>query len=330
MRSPAFWTRGRASTPARLLSPAGWVWQRVSDLRRAAARPWTAPVPVLCVGNLTAGGAGKTPVVLALLARLRDRGRRPHALSRGYGGRERGPLQVDPERHTAAAVGDEPLLLAAVAPAWVARNRVAGARAAIAAGADCVVLDDGFQNPHLAKTVSLIVVDGGAGFGNGRVIPGGPLRETIASGLARADAVVMVGEDRAGVRARVEAAAPRCPVLPARLEPADEARWLAGQRVLAFAGIGLPAKFFATLRALGAELVATRSFPDHHPYTPDEIMTLCEAAQAAGALPVTTEKDAVRLPPAARAMVRTAPVTLAFDDEAGLDAVLAPLEAVGG
>ncbi|MGQ9370381.1 tetraacyldisaccharide 4'-kinase [Azospirillum sp. ST 5-10] len=317
MRTPAFWYRP-AGALAGLLTPAGALYGLAGRLRQGRVAPQRAAVPVLCVGNLVAGGAGKTPVAIALLAALADRGIVAHALTRGHGGRERGPLAVDLARHDAAAVGDEALLLAAHAPTWVSRDRVAGAAAAAAAGAGAVVMDDGFQNPHLHKDLALVVVDGAVGFGNGRLIPAGPLREPVARGLARADAVVVTGEDRAGVAAL---AAP-LPVLHVRLQPAASAAGLAGRRVLAFAGIGRPEKFVATLREIGAVVVDAVAFPDHHPYAPDEVMRLIDRAAARGAVPVTTAKDAARLPEEARAMIRVVPVRAVWQDAAALAALL--------
>jgi tetraacyldisaccharide 4'-kinase len=246
-----------------------------------------------------------------------------HFLSRGYGGRLAGPLQVDPDRHDAGAVGDEPLLLAAQAPAWIARNRVAGARAAVAAGAEVIVMDDGFQNPALHKDWSVLVIDGGYGFGNGRLHPAGPLREPIAEGLARADAMVIIDPDDhpaddLGVVGTL-------PYVHARLVPEETTAGLRGRRVLAFAGIGRPEKFFATVRALGAELVDQQAFADHHAYRGDEIMALIERAHGQDAIAVTTAKDAVRLPAEARAMVQVIGVELAFEDDDILQAWLTPV-----
>ncbi|WP_029007192.1 tetraacyldisaccharide 4'-kinase [Azospirillum halopraeferens] len=317
MKTPGFWYRPDGPA-ARLLSPLGALYGLAGRLRRACTTPRRAPVPVICIGNLVAGGAGKTPVAIAVAAALKDRGRAVGFLTRGHGGAERGPLAVDLARHDTAAVGDEALLLAAHAPTWVARDRAAGAQAAAAAGAGLLILDDGFQNPHLHKDLSLVVVDGAVGFGNGRLVPAGPLREPVAEGLARADAVVVMGEDRAGIAAL---AAP-LPVLHARLEPTAEAAALRERPVLAFAGIGRPEKFFATLRDLGALVVEAVPFPDHHPFTPNEVMRLAERAAALGATPVTTAKDAARLPEAARAMVRVLPVTVAWRDPAALDRLL--------
>lgn len=319
MKAPGFWTRppGPLST---LLAPASAIWTAVGRVRQRRADPWRAPVPIVCVGNLTAGGAGKTPVALDLLDRLTARGVAAHALSRGHGGRLAGPLRVDPANHTAADVGDEPLLLAAAAPAWIARDRAAGARAAIQAGARAIVLDDGFQNPGLAKDLSLVVVDGATGFGNGRVIPAGPLREPVADGLARAQAVVVIGPDATGVAAMVGA---HLPVLGARLEPDPEAAaGLSATRLLAFAGIGRPGKFFDTLRGLGADLAEAVPFPDHHLYTPAELEGLLSRATLLDARLVTTAKDAVRLPGDLRNRVAVLPVRIVWHDPAAVDALL--------
>jgi len=303
---------------AAALAPLGALYGLAGRRRMAAAEPHRAGAPVVCVGNLVAGGAGKTPVGLAVAAALRARGGAVHTLTRGHGGRERGPLLVDPARHGADAVGDEALLLAADFPCWVARDRAAGANAAVAAGAGAIVMDDGFQNPGLFKDVSLVVVDGAVGFGNGRLIPAGPLRERVADGLARADALAILGEDRTGVAALAQG----LPVLRGRLEPPPDSTGLRGRRVLAFAGIGRPEKFFATLEALGAELAGRVPFADHHPYRPAEVAALLERAAALGALPVTTAKDAVRLPADTRARVHVLPVTVAWEDPGALDRLL--------
>ncbi len=326
MRAPAFWSG--PSLLSDLLMPAGDLYAAAGWLRQRLIRPQRAPVPVICIGNLVAGGAGKTPTARALLERLTAGGHRPAALLRGYGGRLAGPVRVKPERHDAHAVGDEALLLARAAPTWVARDRVAGARAAAAAGAELVVMDDGFQNPSLAKDLSLLVLDGESGLGNGRVIPAGPLREPSGRGFARADALVILGDDRHGLAVR----APGTPVLFARLEPSDGAD-LAGRRLLAFAGIGRPSKFFATLERLGAELVATAAFADHHRYTAAELEALQGRAVQQAATLITTEKDAVRLPDAWRQRVEVLPVELVFDRPGRLDALLArvlPQEAPHG
>lgn len=311
MRAPEFWQHDGAL--ARLLSPLGFCTHLAGVLRRVAVTPWQAPVPVICVGNLVAGGAGKTPVVLSLLGILAGRGLNAAALTRGYGGTAAGPLRVLPDRHDAAAVGDEALLLAAAAPTWVARDRVAGARAAIAEGAGIIVMDDGFQNPALKKDLSLLVIDGAYGFGNRRVMPAGPLRETVAGGLARADAIVVIGETEKMVDTGL-------PKLKARLEPRTNS--LAGQRVLAFAGIGRPEKFFRTLRDLGADLVGSEAFADHQPYDAATVQRLRSAAGAADARLVTTAKDAARLAPNLPEDIAVLEVDLAWEDEAALQRIL--------
>ncbi|MBT5570032.1 MAG: tetraacyldisaccharide 4'-kinase, partial [Alphaproteobacteria bacterium] len=302
MKAPEFWYEKDGSLAASLLAPAAAIYDLASRLTRAGTEPQTCNAKVICVGNLVAGGAGKTPVSLALAVLL------PEAetafLTRGYGGREPGPLRVDADTHSSRDVGDEALLLARAAPTWVSRNRLNGAGAASKSGARIIIMDDGFQNPSLNKDISLVVVDGATGFGNGRVMPAGPLRETIPHGLARADAVVIVGDDTAGTAARI---ADQAPVFMARLVPDLVAQPLAGRRVLAFAGIGRPQKFFETLRDMGCEIVGTREFADHQPYTPEQIMKICEDAAALDAAPVTTEKDLVRLPAEARAMVTSVP-----------------------
>ncbi len=317
MRAPEFWAHDGAL--ARLLAPLGLGYDLVGRLHRATVRPVAAPVPVICVGNLTVGGAGKTPVVISLLQALSKRGIEAHCLTRGYGGRAAGPLRVDRGRHEVREVGDEALIIARAAPTWVARDRVAGARAAAEAGATAIVMDDGFQNPSLFKDLSLIVIDGGYGFGNARVMPAGPLRESVPRGLARADALVVVGTEERILARSLNTGAP---VLGARLVSGPEGQRLAGQRVLAFAGIGRPEKFFATLEALGAELVETRSYPDHHPYGTGEIEALLARAKDRNARAVTTEKDAVRLPAEFSARVEALPVTLAWRDEDAVEALL--------
>jgi tetraacyldisaccharide 4'-kinase len=317
MRAPEFWQRGGVA--AALLAPCALVYGAAGFLRERAATPWRAPVPVICVGNLTVGGARKTPTALAIVRVLRSWVLNAAFLSRGYGGALRGPVLVDPAQHDAAAVGDEPLLLAQAAPTWVARDRKDGARMAVADGADMIVMDDGLQNPSLKKDLELVVVDGGYGFGNEHVLPAGPLREPLARGLARADAFVVVGPDRFGLAARLRS---RAPVLTATLKPDAAAPALAGRTVHAFAGIGRPDKFFATLDALGARRAASHAFADHHPYSEAEIARLLDGASGDGAVLVTTAKDHVRVPAALRARVTAVPVVLAFDDEADLERIL--------
>ena len=318
MKAPAFWATG--GWPALALTPASWLWRLGAGLRKATTTPYRPSVPLICVGNATAGGAGKTPTVLAVAGDLLARGRRVGLLSRGHGARLTGPVRVDPARHAAADVGDEPLLLAGTAPTVIARDRAAGAQLLEQIGVDVIVMDDGLQNPSLAPTLCLLVVDGGAGIGNGRLMPAGPLREPWRDALEKSDAVILIGEDRTGIAARIGDGRP---VLRAVLEPAPAALALRARRVLGFAGIGRPEKFRETLTGLGAEIVGFRAFDDHHPYRPLEVMELVERAVAENAIAVTTAKDAVRLPAEARAMVTVVDVSLAWRDPAAARAVLA-------
>lgn len=315
MRAPEFWRRDGALP--RLLAPLGALYGWAAARRLERAEAYRPAVPVICVGNIVAGGAGKTPVCLALIERLKARGRHPHALTRGYGGTEAGPRLVDPLRHSAARVGDEALLLAGAAPTWVARWRPDGAQAAAQMGCDILVMDDGFQNGSIAKDLSLVVVDGTYGFGNCRVMPAGPCRESVAAGLARADAVVLVGPGKAGLPLP-----DGLPVLHARMVPGPEAAGLSGRTVLAFAGIGRPAKFFTTLEECGARIAAARSFPDHHPYGRAEIAALLDEAERLGAVPVTTAKDAVKLPGELRSRLTVLTVALEWETPQRLDTLL--------
>ncbi|TPE52092.1 tetraacyldisaccharide 4'-kinase [Amaricoccus solimangrovi] len=323
MRAPRFWGNppARPGWQARLLAPLAWLWAAATARRLARGARARVGAPVICVGNITVGGSGKTPTVMALVERLTARGRKPHVISRGHGGSLEGPLLVDERRHTAAEVGDEPLLIAPFAPVWIGADRAASAAAAVAAGADALVMDDGFQNAGLAQDLAIVVVDAEYGFGNGRVLPAGPLREPVAAGLARADLLLAVGPEAARARFARDWPA-RVPLLGAELRPLATGMDWTGLRALAFAGIGRPEKFFATLRARGAELVATRAFDDHAHYDPRLLARLRAEAKALGAQLVTTEKDAARLPPALRAGVLALPVRLAFADPAPLDAAL--------
>ena len=312
MRPPAFWNDAGAPE-GRLLAPVGWLYAQLVRPGRGRAR--RAPVPVVCIGNAVLGGAGKTPVALAVAERLAASGHCPHFLSRGYGGRLRGPVRVDPAVHGAGDVGDEPLLLSRTAPAWVARDRPAGAAAAAQAGASIVVMDDGFRNGSLAKDAAILVADGAVGYGNGRVFPAGPLREPAAAAHARADALVVVGSPGYALPNGL-------PRLEARLMPVPGSERLVGEAVFGFAGIGRPAKFAETLEELGARLVGFRAFADHHAYSPEEVMALLEQAAALGARCVTTEKDAVRLPADIRTAIETVAVTIEWRDPGGLDRLL--------
>ena len=316
MRAPEIWDRQDfwSRLAVATLTPLGWVYGASVTWKVHNAAPYHAPVPVLCVGNLTVGGTGKTPVAIAIARALAARGRRPFFLSRGYGGKLHGPIQVMP-KHRAEDVGDEPLLLAAAAPVVVSRNRGEGARLAVEHGADVIVMDDGHQNFSVTKDLSLIVVDAEQQFGNGRILPAGPLRESVRQGLARADAVLVVGDGEPPL------AGYSGPVLRAHLTHV-ELPALSGRRVVAFAGIGRPEKFFRSLRAFGAEIAATKQFGDHHLYTLSEIARLKATARAANALLVTTEKDYVRMTETEREGIAVLPVRAAIDNVPALELLL--------
>jgi tetraacyldisaccharide 4'-kinase len=323
MRAPGFWSGESASLAPLLLSPFSALYA-AATARRVARPGWKAPVPVICCGNATAGGAGKTTLALDLGQRLARRGIAVHFLLRGYGGRLKGPLRVDPSVHDSTDVGDEALLLAAERPTWISADRAAGARAAIAAGAQAIVMDDGLQNPTLEKDLSLLVIDGNYGFGNGRIIPAGPLREPIKAAAARCRAAVIIGEDETGALAQLP---PRLPVLRADLVPGPEAELLAGQPVFAFCGIANPRKFFATLQQAGMMLAGREAYADHYPFDEGDLRTLLAEADRLRAVPVTTRKDFVRIPPAFRARVTVVTVRLEWEEPAAIEALLDPLAA---
>jgi tetraacyldisaccharide 4'-kinase len=322
LRAPAFWARRNPSLLAQTLAPLGALYGAVTAWRMTRTGLRVA-VPVVCVGNFVAGGAGKTPAAIAIGRLLRESGERVAFLSRGYGGASAHVIAVDPHVHGAAEVGDEPLLLARVAPCFTARDRRLAAEAAIAAGASVLVLDDGLQSPAVAKDFSFALIDGGAGFGNGLCLPAGPLRAPPAAQLPQVSATIFVdGVSDASVNAHEAVSAK--PILNARLEPDPfVAAQLRNQNVLAFAGIARPGKFFATLEALGAHVAVARGFGDHHRYSSTQLEALLTEAASLGLTPVTTEKDIVRLKPAYAGKIAALPVIMRFEEPDRVAALLA-------
>ena len=317
MRAPEFWTRteGYARLVSSLLAPLGWAYGASVAYKAARARPYRARARVICVGNLSVGGTGKTPLAIVIARMLQEDGHRPVFLSRGYGGSQHGPLLVDARSMTAEEIGDEPLLLARYGAVIVARSRRAGAMLAEQMNFDAIVMDDGHQNFALVKDLSLVVIDGDEGFGNGKLVPAGPLREPVAQGLGRADAVVVVGGSVPDLGSFDG------PVLQSRLV-GDCEPWR-GRRVVAFAGIGRPEKFFAAARACGVDLAACVAFPDHHPYTTAELSDLAHLSKERDAVLLTTEKDFARLMPEQRSEVGVFGVEMRLVDAQRLRHLLA-------
>jgi tetraacyldisaccharide 4'-kinase len=317
MKAPAFWS-AKPGVIAWLLSPLGWIYGLATAWRMAKPGRKTA-LPVICIGNLTAGGAGKTPTVLMLAKALLNAGETPFVVSRGYGGRLTGPVRVLPGKMTAADCGDEPLLLARHVPAIVSRDRLAGARLAQAEGATLVLLDDGLQNPGLYKDFSIAVIDAGAGFGNGFCVPAGPLRAPVGLQMIHVDALLVIGEGNMALPAM--AARSGKPLFHTSITPdAITITQLRERPVIAFAGIGRPEKFFDTLRSAGIAVAATRAFADHHAFGAAELAELRRAAESKKWQLVTTEKDMVRLPKPAADIIAL-PIALDPADPALLELI---------
>jgi len=309
---PSFWLDNKQTISSLILRPVSWVFQLGALIKAALTVEQSVSIPVICVGNLTVGGAGKTPTILALAHYFKNQGKTVAILSRGYKGKLNGPVQVNPDRHQAADVGDEPLLLAQVAPTWIAKNRYQGAQAALAKNSsiDLLLLDDGLQNKTLKQDGRLCVVDAKRGFGNGCVLPAGPLRESLAKGLKTVDALIMIGGDLS-----IPSIPFKGPLLKATVHMNKEDRGaLQGKKLIAFAGLAHPDKFFDTLTAEGFDVVESVPFPDHHPYTAADLQPLIGKAQAAKAVLVTTEKDWVRVPSSLQKQILSVGIHLAFED----------------
>lgn len=323
MKAPNFWYQEETFQDwaiARLLTPLSWIYKTVSKELSKRGDPYNPPIPVVCVGNIVAGGAGKTPTVIELARILKTMGKNPHVISRGYGGITKKSTLVDAEKNTAAQVGDEPLMIANNGiPCWVGSSRRLSAYEAYKAGADIILMDDGHQNYDLKKDFSLVVVDGLFGFGNERIIPAGPLREDIGEGLARADAILLIGEDLTDVATRY--AGKR--IIRADFEPIENK--INGARVFGFAGMGRPEKFMRTMYLMGAEIAGFHSFPDHYPYKRIDMVEILKVARRLNAQPVTTRKDFTRVPPEYQSEILPIDVTLTLGSEDEIRKLFLPL-----
>ena len=314
MKTPKFWSsRGLLST---LLVPVSIFYDMVNTFKHAKVRPVRFPVPMICIGNLTAGGAGKTPTALYIGKRLKTKGVNAFFLSRGYGGKLEGPVLVNQKKHQAIHVGDEPLLLAEILPTVVAKNRVSGANYAISKGAQAIIMDDGFQNRSIIKNLSLLVVDGLRGFGNGRLIPAGPLRERPQEGYKRAHAVIVMNKTTGTPKLPTDR-----PAFYARTFPKDSANFK-GKKLFAFCGLAYPQKFFEMLGTTGARVMKEVAFADHYQYTPLDMRKLLLQSYVESAILVTTAKDFVRIPERFRDSVAVFDMDVEFEEPAIFDSVL--------
>ncbi len=324
---PSWWYSKQSLIPV-LLTPAALIWNAVTRAHWAIAKPYRSRLPVICIGNFTSGGTGKTPAAIAIAQILQKAGERPIFLTRGYGGTLKGPHLVFPSLDKAHAVGDESLLLARAAPVIVSADRAEGARIAEGQDASVIIMDDGFQNPGLAKTTSLIVIDGSLGLGNEHVIPAGPLRASLGFQLAHAGGIILVGKGDARVRITALAREASLPILSAALAPDQDNAWLKDKPLVAFSGIGNPDKFFRTVETMGGKLAARMPYPDHHPYTRKDAQKLLDLAGRHGAQLVTTQKDLVRIEGRGELQIlkdasRTLSVSLQFEDMGKVTQILA-------
>ena len=328
MQTPDFWKKS-GSAVGWFLVPLGWCYGLIVKARILIARPVKAAIPVICIGNFVTGGAGKTPVAINLARRLIEKGQNVRFLTRGYGGKLNGPIRVNPEKHSVLDVGDEAFLLARIASVWVAKVRSDGVKAASiddeGGPPDVIIMDDGFQNPTVVKDLSFLVVDGTLGFGNGRIFPAGPLRESISSALSRADGIFLIGSDNVGIEKLLEAHGLEIPIIRAKSYFGSEAVSLRKTPIVAFAGIAYPEKFFCALQEFGFKIASKLSFPDHHIFTKHDLEHLRKEAKNHDARLVTTEKDAARLLPKDLETISVLTMTLGWRDERSLDAALNPL-----
>lgn len=325
LKTPSFWYRSDLNFQAALLLPLSWVYRLGRAAHVAYTKPRSAPCPIICVGNINAGGSGKTPTCLALMALVKNShlSKKPAFLLRGYGGNLTGPLLVNSAVHKAQHVGEEALILAASSDVIIARNRYSGAAYTESLGHDLIVMDDGFQNPSLKATLNIVVVNGDMGFGNGQLLPAGPLREPLSAGLSRADAVVVIGADRHGIQDKLPA---DLPVFQAQIKTAAEDLPDAKAAYFAFAGLGYPDKFFNYLRDdLKLDIQEVEAFADHHAYTLENLEALHAKAKQAGLKLITTEKDMqhiMRLTGFEKFDITALPIALEFDESADVEAFL--------
>ncbi|MDA0362017.1 MAG: tetraacyldisaccharide 4'-kinase [Proteobacteria bacterium] len=325
MKAPSFWYKDPGLL-AGLLLPLTFIYKFLTLLKRATSKPYRATVPVICIGNLTVGGTGKTPTVIALAQRLITQGYNPSIVSRGYGGSQKGPLKVNEQIHKFNDVGDEPLLLSSIAPTWVAKNRRLGIIAAVKQGANIILLDDGFQNKKIYKDISIVTVDAYRGFGNGLLLPAGPLREPIYSGLSTANFLISIGDDESHKNFINKLSLERTPtIISGRLAPIKTGMDWENLSVFAFAGIGNPEKFFLNLRNLGAKVVNTIALSDHQIFDKKLLLRLETESSEINAQLVTTEKDAIRLPHEFRKKVLSLPVRLEISSWAEIEKLVEKL-----
>lgn len=306
MKTPRFWSNKNFIST--LLRPLGYLYATATHFRVTHGKSQKVGRPVICIGNLTAGGTGKTPVAVSMAKLLQSQGKNPFFVSRGYGGTLKDIL-VDNKKHTAFEVGDEPLLLSRQAPVVINSNRYLAAQKALKSGAEIIIMDDGFQNPGLYKDLSFLVFDGGFGYGNGLAVPAGPLRENLHSGLKRANAIIIIGEDEHNLANEFM----ELPVFKGKIVPVNPQ--VNNREVIAFAGIGRPEKFYKSLNELGFNLVETLNFPDHHVYTKAELQKIITKAQKQGAVIFTTSKDFVKIPPQMHKFFHVLEIEIKWEDE---------------
>ena len=323
LRAPKFWNT-EDSGLIKILDPISKLYSFISNVRLNSVVPVKASVPVVCVGNVVLGGAGKTPTVELVCNILREKFQDPHILTAGYGGYLKNVVRVDPKLHSYLQVGDEALLSATVAPTWVGRNRVNSGKAAVACGADVLIMDDGFQNNSLEKDLKILVVDSRQAFGNGHLFPAGALRETPVTGVNKSDIVLIIGERNEELEDKIKAIKPSIPIFRAKLEVTSPVV-VENNRVVGFCGLGYPQKFKKTLLDCGYELIDFVSFSDHHPYTITEIQKLITGAKSVDATLITTRKDFVKIPAVFKNEISVIEIKLVPENDDFKNAILARL-----